>query len=598
MSVSSPSPRLRGIVASGGALTLAGVLALSGVVGPGTEMTEAAWNDTEVAQASVKASWTTGFTRVTGGSFVYQDSSGSTSPNTPAEGLTRITGMGTNEVPTPTPAGVRSDNVWFTPQDKTESAPTSGESGSFPPRFNDDVRISRSETPYVYPLYRNYPIDASYCLSYRTDPTSGTNYCTDSSGTGARAEAKYTATNMNVRIVHNSTTSRAGRFIATGTSATVRCFDDGRPSTANASPGTLQLARSTGSANDSYTSVSDLTDVLPGGSSGAAVDSSATATDGYGHWFRKNALQGVIAYPDYAFVLVAQPRVNTFVQSNPPYALAEVSVTIQIYADSTFETVGKYVRSIDVVVARAECGLAQGGAGLPSRSGTYRGESLQRAWPSPIYPLPDNVGAVSTGPLEPQPAGFGSPLAVSGRGTAPEPMPQELLSTRTGPDPEFTTLETTTSAPPNPSGKDGSPTAGTSTPATTSTTRRTTTVTTTVPTVSAAPTSTTTAPTTQVTASTSAAPATVIPDEPAPLSSAARLEDVGTATVDGEDFVVVTPGDTVPSDAREGVAALEIWLNGDDPGDTWATFTSTDPDADGWRWAAINQETGTVVYIR
>ncbi|WP_440220276.1 hypothetical protein [Dietzia sp. MNB45] len=141
----------------------------------------------------------------------------------------------------------------------------------------------------------------------------------------------------------------------------------------------------------------------------------------------------------------------------------------------------------------------------------------------------------------------------------------------TSPLENSTASETTTSAPPLPSGEDESTTARTSI---------------------------TTPPATKTVTSTSAAPATVIPDEPAPLSSAARLEDVGTATVDGEDFVVVTPGDTVPSDAREGVAALEIWLNGGDPGDTWSTFTSTDPDADGWRWAAINQETGTVVYIR
>ena len=57
-------------------------------------------------------------------------------------------------------------------------------------------------------------------------------------------------------------------------------------------------------------------------------------------------------------------------------------------------------------------------------------------------------------------------------------------------------------------------------------------------------------------------------------------------------------GNTIPTDAQQGGAALEIWLNGGDPGDTWATFTSTDPDADGWRWAAVTPETGTVVYIR
>lgn len=171
-------------------------------------------------------------------------------------------------------------------------------------------------------------------------------------------------------------------------------------------------------------------------------------------------------------------------------------------------------------------------------------------------------------------------------------------TTLTSPLENSTASETTTSAPPNPSGEDESTTAGTSTAATTSTTRRTTSVTTAVPTVSAAPASTTTPPATKTATSTSTAPAPVIPDEPGPLSATARLEDVGTVEVDGDDLVVVVKGTTVPTDAQQGVAALEIWLGGGDPGATWATFTSDDPDADGWRWAAINQESGTVVYIR
>ncbi|KAA0918762.1 hypothetical protein [Dietzia sp. ANT_WB102] len=90
----------------------------------------------------------------------------------------------------------------------------------------------------------------------------------------------------------------------------------------------------------------------------------------------------------------------------------------------------------------------------------------------------------------------------------------------------------------------------------------------------------------------------VIPSEPAKLPVSARTEEAGTVKVDEGDAVVVVRGDTAPNDARQGAAALEIWLSGGDPGDTWATFTATDPDTDGWRWAAINRKTGTVVYIR
>jgi len=109
-----------------------------------------------------------------------------------------------------------------------------------------------------------------------------------------------------------------------------------------------------------------------------------------------------------------------------------------------------------------------------------------------------------------------------------------------------------------------------------------------------------------VTTSTSALPAVAISDAPGPLSTTARLEDVGTVDVDGEELVVVAPvsrDDTdpaaaVPTDARQGLAALEIWLNGGDPGATWTAFASDDPAVDGWRWAAVSRKTGTAVYVR
>lgn len=107
-----------------------------------------------------------------------------------------------------------------------------------------------------------------------------------------------------------------------------------------------------------------------------------------------------------------------------------------------------------------------------------------------------------------------------------------------------------------------------------------------------------TPPAESTTTSTLAAPEIVIPDEPGTLTALARLEDVETVTVGEDDHLVVVKGDTVPTDARHGGAALETWLGGGNPGTTWETFASDDPDRDGWRWAAINQETGTVVYIR
>ncbi|GLB65282.1 hypothetical protein NCCP2495_31620 [Dietzia sp. NCCP-2495] len=91
----------------------------------------------------------------------------------------------------------------------------------------------------------------------------------------------------------------------------------------------------------------------------------------------------------------------------------------------------------------------------------------------------------------------------------------------------------------------------------------------------------------------------MIPRDPGTLDAGARTEDVETITVGDEELdVVVVDGDTVPTDARAGALALATWLGGGTPSTTWATHASTDPDRDGWRWAAINQRTGTVVYIR
>ena len=68
--------------------------------------------------------------------------------------------------------------------------------------------------------------------------------------------------------------------------------------------------------------------------------------------------------------------------------------------------------------------------------------------------------------------------------------------------------------------------------------------------------------------------------------------------LDGEELVFVR-GATAPTDARTAPDALDTWINnGARPRGDWRAFTSDDPDEDGWRWAAINQKTGTVIYIR
>lgn len=111
--------------------------------------------------------------------------------------------------------------------------------------------------------------------------------------------------------------------------------------------------------------------------------------------------------------------------------------------------------------------------------------------------------------------------------------------------------------------------------------------------------STTTSPTARRATSTSTALTTVIPRDPGTLSATAQTQTVGTVQVDGDALDVVVKGDTVPTGTRTALTALDTWINESiRPSGDWRTFTSSEPDSDGWRWAAINRETGTVVYIR
>ncbi|MDZ4235095.1 MAG: hypothetical protein U1C73_15350 [Dietzia sp.] len=161
-------------------------------------------------------------------------------------------------------------------------------------------------------------------------------------------------------------------------------------------------------------------------------------------------------------------------------------------------------------------------------------------------------------------------------------LPSTITATSTLED--STASETTTSAPPDPSGEDTMTTAGTTPTRSTSTTTAT---------------SKRTATATKTATTTTASPAIVIPSDPGTLSTTAQTQTVGTVQVNGDDLNVVVKGDTVPTGTRTALTALDTWINeGIRPSGDWRTLTSSDPDSDGWRWAAINRETGTVVYIR
>ena len=438
------------------------------------------------------------------------------------------------------------------------------------------------------------------------DPNSYSPLATNCVGGTSNAfiESAQKLTNFSLSI--STAGAKNGRLNANGVSTSVRCYPGSQKPEAKSfipAPTTLpgksgdriSVAEELAIIPDSYGSERLLP--LP------MADDPEILNDGKGPWFRAN-IQNMSGTNDSSSRLVWIMRITAdrYVTSSPAaYAKSEVSVEIQTYSDSAAgSSRGKFVGSVHVVLSRSECGIGR----VPTRDFYYNGNDQvgrvqdQPRFTKPFF-YPGQIDRGETGEFTPATV-TGNEVAALNESEASAQAGRYLPSTTTLTSPleNSTAPRTTTSAPPNPSGEDESPSAGTSTASTTSTTRRTTTITSAVPTVAAAPTNTTTPPATKTLTSTSAAPAVVIPDEPGTLSPTARLEDVGVVTVSGEAFAVVVQGTTVPTDGQQGLAALEIWLGGGDPGDTWATFTSTDPAADGWRWAAINQETGAVVYIR
>ncbi|WP_141244204.1 hypothetical protein [Dietzia natronolimnaea] len=225
--------------------------------------------------------------------------------------------------------------------------------------------------------------------------------------------------------------------------------------------------------------------------------------------------------------------------------------------------------SVNAILARAECGNSRQLPNIPNR------------------PTENNPAVTS---------GAASPMAAQAM-TAEDALEDASTDGDGTDDPtasmsEHTQLETGDGPyPSDPSDKSES----SSTPATPA--RRTTTATMTP--TSAPSTSTKQTTIAQTTTAQQESQTIVIPSAPGTLSASAQTTTVGTVEVDGEDLDVVVKGGAVPPDAPTALPALGTWINeGTRPSGDWRTFTSSDPDSDGWRRAAINRETGTVVYVR
>lgn len=608
MSISRPSPRLRRLAASTGALALAGILALSGGAGEGVQMTEAAWSDTEVAQASVTAAFpvpTDSWVRATANNFTnHGDYSPAQSPasyvvartsDIPAGSTRALTGTQGNEWDIGNNFGIR-------------------QLGS---RTNTGLtfcsQASNSPSPLLPATYPDCTGGSAFTADFSMARTRGF-------GTAGGFAHPAPTTSEDILAVEARNIRTMAECSPTGESRALA------PSASESWGGDEPYGEGTG-IGFLFSNIVLGINPANGRYSYLSVPAPNTRIT---RWMRPLRTPSLGVYQTGRVFFRA--TITSRQYATYGYALSDLYVQIDQYRTTT-NNKNPYSGSFTMVLSRSECGLTGPAFTHQKLASIFEPRWRAPATSVPAYapttpvatvdaPLPRQDGTLSypgdsdfatlsasnyhATPVTDGLVGGGADGGVFARGMrVDDPAAADLPPTTTVTSPLETTTasETTTSAPPNPSGKDESPTAGTSTAAATTTTRRTTTVTSTAPaasapTVSTAPTSPTTTPATQVTTSTSAAPAIVIPDEPAPLSPGARLEDVGTATVGGDDLVVVVEGTSIPTDAQQGLAALEIWLGGGDPGDDWEMFASTDPDADGWRWAAINQESGTVVYIR
>ncbi|MBB0967663.1 hypothetical protein G6016_01545 [Dietzia aerolata] len=304
------------------------------------------------------------------------------------------------------------------------------------------------------------------------------------------------------------------------------------------------------------------------------------------------------------------------------YALSDMYATVDRYHHESKE----YLGSFTMVFARSECGVKLGPIDHQPLISDFEAPD------APVYPAAPAAEPVTI-TAAPVPDESGIEAVRSSRishrtglagASQKEAPPATSVASSTAPEDR---TETSTVAAPSLFDDDENTTDVT----TASSTRRTATGTTTVPTtVSEAPptqtristavpkpaptltsvpagTPTSVPPATSTTAppadpkptrTSTPAPEIVIPDEPGALSPRAETKKAGTAEVGEDEFVVVVKGDDIPRDARRAVAALETWLDGGEPGSSWDTFTSEDPDREGWRWAVISQRSGTVFYIR
>lgn len=295
------------------------------------------------------------------------------------------------------------------------------------------------------------------------------------------------------------------------------------------------------------------------------------------------------------------PIVTAYVDPDVPYALSEVALYLELYNNNKFSQSNLQTK-LYVVASRSECGVRPlgqseafsqtavfpnsmpAGNGFTQYSGTGWNRGGQYEIPTSSGLIGDFVAAIQAG-------------SPAGRGTHGE----QTATSTSSPIEDATGVEVTTSAPPEGGDGDKDEASATSGPASSTSAGAGAESTSDVmgdggsETASSEPSTTTpsTAPTTSATTATSEVP--TVPDEPGRLPADAEFCE--SLKIDGE-YVDAFTADECDAAARiSAMLALEEYIADGTQDSRWKGFTSDDPELEGWRWAAIDQRTGHVVYV-
>lgn len=266
-----------------------------------------------------------------------------------------------------------------------------------------------------------------------------------------------------------------------------------------------------------------------------------------------------------------RPIVKAITQTNPPYALSEIG----FYLETVTTTLGidSEQSKAYFVLSKSECGVAPTGGTtyLPPRSGTASSAS----------------------------ANLARKAGTSANGNTDVSAPEKTVGTTlSSPIEDATGVEVTTSAPPegadDDEDKDGATAGSTTSTSAGAGEKSTSDVTSDVGSETASSESLTTTPsTTPATSATIEVP--TVPDEPGRMPADAEFCE--SLKVDGENVDAFSADECDAAARISAMSALEDYIADGEQDSRWKGFTSDDPEADGWRWAAIDQRTGHIVYV-